>query len=84
MVLTDEELTRAEERVLSVLQESPTPSVPRAVIDRLTSENLAEPLVRAAIWYLIDRNAVELTWDRRLRRAGASSEFDVPGVASGR
>jgi hypothetical protein len=84
MVLTDEDLTRAEQEVLSVLQESPTPSSPRAVIERLKDHGFAEPLIRAAIWYLIDRNAVELTWDRCLRRVEASSDFDVSSFASGR
>ncbi len=81
MVLTDEELTRAEEQVLSLLQELPAPASPLLVINRLKDENLAEPLIRAAIWYLIDRNAVQLTWDRRLKPART---FDVPGALSGR
>jgi len=70
VVLTDEQLKHAEAHVLSIVSESPSSYRPRDVIDRLNAQGISEYLVRAAIWYLIDRNAIELTWDRRLRRAG--------------
>jgi hypothetical protein len=68
VVLSDEALNRAEHRVLSVLEQAKEPYPPRQLIDELESDpELTEPLLRAAIWYLIDRYAVELTRDRQLR-----------------
>lgn len=68
MVLSDEALDRAERQVLAVLERAREPYPPRLLIDELKAEpDLPEPLVRAAIWYLIDRYAVELTRDRLLR-----------------
>ena len=68
VVLTDEQLEQAEERVLKVLENSHEPYSPLQLIDQLKAQQISEFLARAAIWYLIDRNEVELTWDRRLRR----------------
>ncbi|MDQ3043952.1 MAG: hypothetical protein M3R06_02200 [Chloroflexota bacterium] len=71
MVLTEEQLEQTELQVLSVLESSVSPYPPLQLIDRLKKDKMIpESLIRAAIWYLIDRNEVELTPDRRLRRLG--------------
>ena len=82
MVLTNEALDRAEREVLSVLERAAEPYPPRKLIDELMSEDdLPEPLLRAAIWYLIDRYAVVLTRDRLLRLP-ASTTTPVGGSAA--
>ncbi len=83
MVLTDEQLKQAEEQVLSVLGNSPTPYPPLELIDRLKSQQISEFLVRAAIWYLIDRNEVELTRDRLLKRLESRRVEEVAESVNG-
>lgn len=68
MVLSNEALERAERRVLAELARATEPYPPRRLIAELAADpDLSEPLLRAAIWYLIDRYEVELTRDRLLR-----------------
>ncbi len=73
MVLSEAELVHTEEQVLSLLEGSATPVSPVDLIDQLKARHVSEVLVRAAIWYLIDRDEIELTRDRQLRRVGAGS-----------
>lgn len=81
MVLTNAELTRAERQILLTLEEFSGPTSPRVIIDLLRGQQFPEPLIRAAIWYLIDRNAVELTRDRLLRRTGAAPDRRIAEFA---
>jgi hypothetical protein len=84
LVLTNADLTRAERRILRTLEEFPGPTSPRVIIDLLKREEFPEPLIRAAIWYLIDRNALELTRDRMLRRADAPPDCRIADFALNR
>jgi hypothetical protein len=68
VVLTEEQLTDAEQRILEILEQSEEPVSPLHMINELTSDQTSEYALRAAIWYLIDRNEIELTWNRHLRR----------------
>jgi hypothetical protein len=68
VVLTEEQLTDAEQRILEILEQSEEPVSPLHMINELTSDQTSEYALRAAIWYLIDRNEIELTWNRQLRR----------------
>ena len=67
-MLSNPELDRAEAQVLSILARDPGPCSPTALISELRTRSVSEAVARAAIWYLIARYEVELTWDRRLRR----------------
>lgn len=69
MVLSNPELDKAEQHVLSILDRQTSPYSPVELIRDLRAQSISESLARAAIWYLIDRYEIELTWDRRLRRA---------------
>ncbi|MGH2532865.1 MAG: hypothetical protein ACRDJW_11255 [Thermomicrobiales bacterium] len=69
MVLTDEELQQAEETILLFLRRSATPYAPARLLEDLARAGISEYVARAAIWYLIDRDEVELTRDRKLEPA---------------
>jgi hypothetical protein len=75
VVLNEADLVQTEEQVLSMLEGSAMPFSPVDLIDQLKARHVSEFLVRAAIWYLIDKNEIELTRDRLLKRVGAG-----PGV----
>lgn len=77
MVITEAELVQTEEQVLSFLERTNVPSSPVELIDQLKHQQVAEHLIRAAIWYLIDRNEIEFTRDRLLKRAGTESDIGV-------
>ncbi len=81
MVLTDEQLKQTEERILAELERSARPYPPLELIRQLKAQQISEYLIRAAIWYLIDRNEVELTSDRRLRRPAPDRVEGVVGRA---
>lgn len=68
MVLSNPELERAEQEALSILDQQSSPYSPVDLIRDLRDRQISESVARAAIWYLIDRYEVELTWDRQLRR----------------
>lgn len=68
MILNNPELDQAEAQVLAILDCESSPYSPIDLIQELRDQRIPESLARAAIWYLIDRYEVELTWDRRLRR----------------
>lgn len=84
MVLEDRQLDQTESRVLAELESSGQPYPPRELINRLREQNISEALVRAAIWYLIDRHQVELTRDRLLRRLEAPQRDDLAVGAGSR
>jgi hypothetical protein len=69
VVLTDEELQQAEETILLFLRRSSAPYAPVQLLEDLGKEGISEYVARAAIWYLIDRDEVELTRDRKLEPA---------------
>lgn len=60
-------LRRAE---VSVIEEIDAPIAPNDLIDRLTRRGLDDYVVRAAIWFLIDRGRIELRKDQLLAPAG--------------
>jgi hypothetical protein len=69
MELTNEEIDRAEAQILRELDERPGLRRPREVINAVRHEHgLSESVLRAAIWYLIDRNVIDLTTDLRVQR----------------
>lgn len=67
MVASADELRTAETGILSVLEASPSPFSPAELVSRLKAEGISEYATRVALWYLIDRNLIELTLDRLLR-----------------
>lgn len=66
MVLSDQDLDMAEERILSILREEHEPVEPTKLFDQLADQGVSPLLARAAIWYLIDRAAIALTRTRLL------------------
>lgn len=73
MDLTNEEIDLAEEQILLELDREPGLRRPRDVINRLREERgLSETVLRAALWYLIDRNVIDLSSDLRVRRMPSS------------
>lgn len=68
MDLTNPELDNAEQQVISILSQQPAPYSPVDLIRDLRARSISEGMARAAIWYLIDRYEIELTWDRQLKR----------------
>lgn len=82
MDLTNEELDHAEKQILLELDRAPGPRRPREVIDKLRFEQgLSDSVLRAALWYLIDRNEIDLTMDLRVQRMALScshAELLVP------
>jgi hypothetical protein len=71
------QLVEAEQEILSILQQHSSPYPPVELIRDLRQRRIPEALARAAIWYLIDRYEIELTWDRRLRRVSPEAAFTV-------
>lgn len=71
MVLQDLGLENAEKQVLAIVAEENRSYSPVDVIGKLREDGVSESLARAAIWYLIDRYQLDLTWDRQLRRVQA-------------
>lgn len=71
MELTNEEIDRAEAQILRELDAHPGQRRPRDVIDAIRREHgSSDSVLRAAIWYLIDRNIIDLTTDLRVQRIG--------------
>ncbi|MGH2560807.1 MAG: hypothetical protein ACRDJH_17220 [Thermomicrobiales bacterium] len=66
MVVTDEELQQAEETILLILSRASSPYAPNQLMNELSQRGISEYSARAAIWYLIDRDEVTLTRDRKL------------------
>jgi len=77
MVLTNEEIDRAEAEIQSILSSETEPIRPTVLFELLQKRGISEILARAAVWYLIDRNLVDLTSKRLLALAGT----DTPGTA---
>jgi hypothetical protein len=62
-----DELNRVEQAILEELQASSAPMSPYDLVAALKKHNLKEDIIRAAMWYLIDRREIDLTTDRQLR-----------------
>lgn len=67
-----EELKVVENAIIDVLESYGEPMSPRALVDVLKERNLKEDIVRAAMWYLIDREEIDLTIERQISRARAA------------
>ncbi len=67
MVASAEELRTAETGILAALEEARDPFSPAELVDQLKAEGISEYSTRVALWYLIDRNRIELTMDRLVR-----------------
>ncbi len=67
MVLTNHDIDRAETRIMDILHDESEPVAPSKLFDLLREKGISPLLVRAAIWYLIDRDEVTLTSDRLLK-----------------
>lgn len=66
MILTDPALAEAEQAVLGTLRGSQDPYTSKDLIERLKARGYHDDVIRAAIWYLIDRMQIHLTADLRL------------------
>jgi hypothetical protein len=67
--LSNEQISHAEAQILRELDSEPGPRKPREVFESIRAEHwLSDTVLRAALWYLIDRNAIELTTDLRVLR----------------
>jgi hypothetical protein len=67
MVATADELRTAETGILAALADAQAPFSPADLVDLLKAKGISEYSTRVALWYLIDRNRIELTMDRLLR-----------------
>jgi hypothetical protein len=74
MVLTRGDLLRAEQGILDIFKDSDASYSPARLMERLEQRGIPEYSARVAIWYLIDRNLIELTMDRLLRPARQQKE----------
>ena len=61
-----EEIERAELQLERFVGASAQPASPVSAIVALKSNGISEEVARAAIWFLIDRDRLRLTDDRKL------------------
>lgn len=66
MIVTDSHLRDVEEQILSIVRKAGGPYPSAKVIRQLSDEGVATSDVKIAMWYLIDRNAVDLSMDWHL------------------
>jgi hypothetical protein len=64
---SNDDVKRAENGILEILEHSGEPFPPVDLMGQLERKGISEYSARVAIWYLIDRNLIELTMDRLLR-----------------
>jgi hypothetical protein len=69
VVAVDRELHEVEQELLATLQASGMPYPPAKLIAELKRSGRREDLIRAAMWFLIDRGLIQLTPDRKLSPA---------------
>lgn len=74
MVLQDAVREDAEQQVLAIVIDEGRSYSPVDVIRELRERGVSESMARAAIWFLIDRYQIDLTWDRQLRRVPVEAE----------
>jgi len=61
------EIARAESSIISTLTEQAGVALaPRVVITRAVQQGVSESIVRSAIWFLLDRDVISMTNDRKL------------------
>lgn len=78
MGLSNDEIDRAEAHILRELERNPGQHRPREIINKIRDEHgLSDTALRAAIWYLIDRNLINLTADLRVQRAAVGPGHGV-------
>lgn len=61
-----EDIERAELQLEQFVGDSLEPASPVSAIKRLRSLGISEEVARAAIWFLLDRDRLSLTDDRKL------------------
>jgi hypothetical protein len=69
MAPTQDDLKRAADEILVLLQDAEISYPPTQLLERLEHRGISQYSARVAIWYLIDRNLIELTLNRMLRSA---------------
>ncbi len=69
MAPTQDDLKRAANEILVLLQDAEISYSPTQLLERLEQRGISQYAARVAIWYLIDRNLIELTLNRMLRSA---------------
>ena len=70
VVVSHREVERAEREVARLVRDATTPYRAQDLIEQVTSQGIAEDLVRYAIWALIDKNHIRLTTERLLAPTG--------------
>lgn len=65
LALEYEELDRIEQGIIETVEQAP-PRAPRAVLDELRAQGFDENLIRAAIWFLVDRRKLDFSPQREL------------------
>lgn len=86
MELSNDDLRRAEVGILDFLENAEEPSQPSQLMKQLSEQGISEYSARVALWYLIDRNQIELTMDRLLRsvhRSATGAARRSPALARG-
>lgn len=74
MVASADELKMAEKGILIAIRNAPVPFSPADLVAHLEGEGISEYSTRVALWYLIDRNRIELTMNRLLRLRPQTTE----------
>lgn len=66
MVSTDNHLRDVEEMILAIVRDAKVPYPSAEVIRQLSDEGVATSDVKVAMWFLIDRHAIDLSMDWHL------------------
>ncbi len=66
MAITRSYLGDVEEQILSIVRQADGPYPSAEVIRQLSDEGVATSHVKTAMWFLVDRNAVDLSMDWHL------------------
>lgn len=82
MAPTQDDLKRAADEILVLLQDSEISYPPTQLLKRLDDRGISEYSARVAIWYLIDRNLIELTLNRMLRSAHSAPRSQLAGSSA--
>jgi hypothetical protein len=82
MAPTQDDLKRAADEILVLLHDSEISYPPTQLLRRLEDRGISEYSARVAIWYLIDRNLIELTLNRMLRSAHSAPGSQLAGSSA--
>jgi DNA-binding transcriptional regulator PaaX len=66
MPQTSQEIDRAQEQILDYLQKHGSAVDPSSVTSEIKGLGIDESLIRAAIWFLLDRHKISLTSNLQL------------------